>query len=267
MSSEAKLDEGLRTFDELREQVRPADEASQELRAGFEEQEVRIREARRALEAVRAEAAQLDVTRATAESDLTHLAASCLDTVQATLDEVAAEVARAGAPGPARQPEAGGRRARGRRSRGRARRRRRLTAPLGGGCRAHDDARRDGRRPPRQDRADGRGQHDGDRPVRRPRVAPHLPDRAAQGPRRLDRRDQRRDPEDRQDDEGALPGSVHHHQPELRGHLHDAVRRRPGRAGPARRERPARERHRHHRPAARASACRASSCSRAARRR
>jgi chromosome segregation protein len=93
VSSEAKLDEGVRAFDDLRERVRLADEASQALRAGFEEQEGRIREARRSLEAVRAEAAQLDVTRATAEADLTHLAASCFDTVQATLDDVASEVA------------------------------------------------------------------------------------------------------------------------------------------------------------------------------
>ncbi len=92
-ASEARLDEGVRTFEDLRDRVRIADEASQALRAGFEEQEGRIRESRRSLEAVRAEAAQLDVTRATAEADLTHLATSCFDSVQATLDEVAAEVA------------------------------------------------------------------------------------------------------------------------------------------------------------------------------
>ena len=52
----------------------------------------------------------------------------------------------------------------------------------------HDDARRDGRRPARQDRAAGRGQHDGDRAVRRARDAPHVPDHPAQGPGRFDRR-------------------------------------------------------------------------------
>ena len=92
-ASEATLDTGIRAFDELRDRVRTADEASQTLRAGFEDQEGRIREARRSLEAVRAEAAQLDVTRATAESDLGHLASSCLESVQSSLDEVAAEVA------------------------------------------------------------------------------------------------------------------------------------------------------------------------------
>ncbi len=92
-TSEAKLDAGLRTFDELRDNVRVADEASQSLRADFEGFEARIREARRSLETVRSEAAQLDVTRATAESDLGHLAASCVESLQASLDEVAAEVA------------------------------------------------------------------------------------------------------------------------------------------------------------------------------
>ena len=93
-SSEAELDEGLRTFDELKEQVRTADDASQQLRAEFESHEIRIREARRALEAIRDEAGQLEVQRATAEADLSHLATSCSETVQCSLDEVAEEVAR-----------------------------------------------------------------------------------------------------------------------------------------------------------------------------
>jgi chromosome segregation protein len=93
-ASERKLDEGIRTFDELRERVRGADEASQMLRAAFDEQEARIREARRSLESVRAEAGQLEVARATAEADLSHLATTCVDSVQATLDEVSEEVAQ-----------------------------------------------------------------------------------------------------------------------------------------------------------------------------
>ena len=91
-SSEARLDADLRTFDGLRDRVRVADNESQSLRARFDEQEVTIREARRTLDAVRAEAAQLDVTRATAETDLSHVAVSCVEAVQATLDDVAAEV-------------------------------------------------------------------------------------------------------------------------------------------------------------------------------
>jgi chromosome segregation protein len=90
--SEGKLDAGLRRFDDLRERVRLADDHSQALRAEFDQEDGRIRDARRTLEAVRAEVAQLDVTRATAEADLAHLAASCIEAVQASLDEVTAEV-------------------------------------------------------------------------------------------------------------------------------------------------------------------------------
>ena len=91
-TSERQLDGEIRTFDDLKEQVRTADEASQTLRAQFDAQETTIREARRTLESVREEASGLEVQRATAESDLSHLSASCVDTVQASLDEVAAEV-------------------------------------------------------------------------------------------------------------------------------------------------------------------------------
>lgn len=93
-ASEARLDAGLRAFDELRERVRTADDTSQALRASFEAQESRIREARRTLETIRADAVQLEVARATAEADLSHLASACLESVQATLEEVAEEVAR-----------------------------------------------------------------------------------------------------------------------------------------------------------------------------
>ena len=92
-ASESTLDAGLHAFDDLRDRVRIADEASQGLRAAFEGLEGRIREARRTLENVRSDVAQLDVTRATAESDLAHLASSCVESVQASLDAVAAEVA------------------------------------------------------------------------------------------------------------------------------------------------------------------------------
>jgi chromosome segregation protein len=92
VASEAKLDESLRAFDGLKEQVREAAEQSQALRASFDGQEAGIRDARRALEAVRAEAAEIDIERVTAQTDLAHLASSSVETVQATLDEVAAEV-------------------------------------------------------------------------------------------------------------------------------------------------------------------------------
>jgi chromosome segregation protein len=92
-AAEQELDAGLREFDDLRQLVRATDDQCQAMRATFEQQEARIKEARQALETVRAEASQLEVARATAESDLSHLSSACLESVQATLDEVAAEVA------------------------------------------------------------------------------------------------------------------------------------------------------------------------------
>ncbi|MBA3298396.1 MAG: chromosome segregation protein SMC [Acidobacteria bacterium] len=92
IASESRLDADLRAFDDQREHVRVADEQSQALRASFDDQEARIRESRRVLEGIRSDVARLDVERATSESDLAHLAASCAESVQATLDQVEAEV-------------------------------------------------------------------------------------------------------------------------------------------------------------------------------
>jgi chromosome segregation protein len=94
VTAEAALDEDLRVFEELRQNVRAAEERCLGLRSTFEDHEARIKDARRSLEAVRAEAAQLDVARATAEADLTHLSAACVEAVQASLEEVSAEVAQ-----------------------------------------------------------------------------------------------------------------------------------------------------------------------------
>jgi chromosome segregation protein len=57
-----------------------------------EQHEALIKEARGALETIRATVSALDIARVTAEAELSHLATSCLDTVQATLDEVLVEV-------------------------------------------------------------------------------------------------------------------------------------------------------------------------------
>jgi chromosome segregation protein len=91
-AAELALDAGLRAFDQLREQVKTADDRSASLRERFNAQEIRIRDARRVVESVRAEAAQFDVARATAEADLTHLADACMDAVQATLGQISVEV-------------------------------------------------------------------------------------------------------------------------------------------------------------------------------
>ena len=87
------MDDGVRALEDLREEVLRADDETLVLKAATERQEQSIRDARRALDAVRALAAELDVSRATAEADLTHLAQQSLDAVQADLDTVAAEVA------------------------------------------------------------------------------------------------------------------------------------------------------------------------------
>ena len=105
-ASETQLVADLRTFDSLRDEVRAADEQSQALRVSFDAQESHIRESRKTLEGIRSEVAHFDVERATAEADLTHLASSSIELVQATLDEIAAEVAQWEAAGLLAAPKA-----------------------------------------------------------------------------------------------------------------------------------------------------------------
>jgi chromosome segregation protein len=76
----------------MRGTLKEADESAASLRSKVDELDLGIREARRVLETVRAEASDLEVARATAESDLTHLARTCVDAVQSSLDDVLAEV-------------------------------------------------------------------------------------------------------------------------------------------------------------------------------
>ncbi|MCC7178603.1 MAG: chromosome segregation protein SMC, partial [Acidobacteria bacterium] len=96
---EQRMDEDVRALDGLRDEMRQADDRAAELRAGVETQEGVIRDARRALEAVRALASELEVNRATAESDLGHLAQQAIDAVGASLDTVREEVERMEADG------------------------------------------------------------------------------------------------------------------------------------------------------------------------
>ncbi len=88
----AAMDADVRTLEALRQDLRAHDDSVADLKSRTDEQEARIREARAQLEAIRARVAELDVARVTAESDLTHLAHSCVEAVQATLDEVLADV-------------------------------------------------------------------------------------------------------------------------------------------------------------------------------
>jgi hypothetical protein len=101
VAGEAQLDADVRALDGLRQHVQVADDGVAALRFRTDEHEAAIKEARGALEAIRATVAELAVLRATAESDVAHLADSCLGAVQATLDEVVVEVdelERAGDP-------------------------------------------------------------------------------------------------------------------------------------------------------------------------
>ncbi len=91
-SSEKALDEDIIALEAMRGTLREADDAAAALRSTVDEQDVAIRQARRTLEEIRVEASDLEVSRATAESDLTHLAQTCVDAVQNTLDEVLAQV-------------------------------------------------------------------------------------------------------------------------------------------------------------------------------
>ena len=89
---ERALDDEIHALEAMRDELRLADEAAGALRAAVDAQDATIREARQLLEGIRAEVGSLDIARATAESDLAHLAQSCADTVQMPVDAVLADV-------------------------------------------------------------------------------------------------------------------------------------------------------------------------------
>jgi chromosome segregation protein len=89
---EVQLDADVTGLDALRQAVMTADDRVVSLRATTDEQEAVLKQARAALDAVRAVVSELDIARATAEGDLSHLAYTCEDAVNATLDQVLVEV-------------------------------------------------------------------------------------------------------------------------------------------------------------------------------
>jgi chromosome segregation protein len=102
------LDTQLSALDGLRSKVRTAEDLVSSRRKDVDQREAAVREARRRLEDARASVAALDLDRATAESHLSHLASSCVDTLQATLDDVLEEIEQAEASGALTgQPSAG----------------------------------------------------------------------------------------------------------------------------------------------------------------
>ena len=86
--------EGIR-LETLRADVRTAEDTVTELRQEADRYEAAIRDARKALESVHQDVAEVEVSRATEESHLTHLAASCVESLDMTLDEVLAEIEKA----------------------------------------------------------------------------------------------------------------------------------------------------------------------------
>ncbi len=97
--TERLLDEDVRVLETLRGEMRGLDEEVSDLRGRFGAKELDIRGARQVLEAMRTAVVQSEVARVTAQADLTHLAAMCLETVHATIDDVVIEVARMEAAG------------------------------------------------------------------------------------------------------------------------------------------------------------------------
>ncbi len=102
------LDREGERLETLRAGVRAAEESVAELRQQTDRLEAQAREARKALDLVHAELNELEVTRATEESHLAHLAQACVDTLQQTLDEVLAEMQAAAAAPAAADAEHGG---------------------------------------------------------------------------------------------------------------------------------------------------------------
>jgi chromosome segregation protein len=91
-AGEAQMAIDVRQLDALRSQVVAGDEAAATLRARAEEQESRLKEVRATLDSVRTAVSDLDVRRATAEADLSHLEYTCEDAVHAPIGEVVVEV-------------------------------------------------------------------------------------------------------------------------------------------------------------------------------
>jgi len=92
-----RLDADLVAFAELRQRVVQCDERAADLQAQYQRREQGTREARGAVDGVRAEAVRLEVACATAETDLTHLESACVEALEMNAAEVAAEVAASAA--------------------------------------------------------------------------------------------------------------------------------------------------------------------------
>ncbi len=97
--TERLVDDDIRAIDALRSELRELDDRTADISGRFDAREHEIRGARHALEAVRADVLQVEIARARAAADLDHLAATCFEAVNVSLEAVVAEVARMEAAG------------------------------------------------------------------------------------------------------------------------------------------------------------------------
>jgi chromosome segregation protein len=88
----AALDADVHALTELRGEVAAADSAVEDFRTRADAFEAAIKDARAAHDEIRGVVSAMDVARATAEADLSHLSHTCEDAVNASLDQVVAEV-------------------------------------------------------------------------------------------------------------------------------------------------------------------------------
>ncbi len=98
--SEQQLDTDVAAFEALRREIAQVDEQAAGLRQRTASQEEKVRAARQALEHARAEVGKQKVALATADADLAHLTESCTVALQASPDDIRAEVEALEAQGP-----------------------------------------------------------------------------------------------------------------------------------------------------------------------
>ena len=89
---EQQLDKDVIELEASQETLRTADEGTLLLRAKLEAQDTTIRTARRDLDELRTKVSDLEILRTKCSADLDHLAQSCIDSVQLTLDKVIVDV-------------------------------------------------------------------------------------------------------------------------------------------------------------------------------
>jgi chromosome segregation protein len=98
---EAELAADTASLDDLRRELVAAEEGLAGLRTRSDELDATIKALRAAHDEARGVVSALDVSRATAEADLSHLAHTCEDAVNATIDQVVVEVEQMEAEGSA----------------------------------------------------------------------------------------------------------------------------------------------------------------------